>query len=574
MLLGLVLRSLTNFLDVLALAGIGLLGLFISTLGQISQGEGIVSSAIPWLRLDATSAVLIAGAVGALFLTKSAFSAFLGLRLGETIANIQSRFAREIIVNKFNSRHQASDNPTIEGNFQNVVMVSLRGLVTELLTAYVTLVSEATLIVLMMTVFLIVNPLAALGTASFLALVLYIMNLYVTQRIRVATFDGYTAADNSMDLLRDFHSIRNETEIWSLKDIWVDRIVKAYSRYSGTSSRLYFFSSLPRYVIESALIVGVIVFLGAAVVFSDLPTQAVTIGVFLTGGLRLVASAVPLQNALTLYRQSCHLGRAAHVAMSKRIGADHPKREIPKREGNAIEVSEVGVLGHDTEFILNSVTFDVPIGAKFAIVGPSGAGKTTLLETILGLRAPDKGRVRVSIADSDSDSERAIGYVPQRPELIQGTLRDNITLLDDSINDDSILESLERAGLTQWYNSLENGLETRLGPQGRIVSGGELQRIGLTRALSRNSRIIVLDEATSALDATTEYQISNSLDRLRGEVTLVIVAHRVSTIKNADCIIFLSKGQIRGSGTYDELADTVKEFSEVVRLLSTDSEIP
>jgi ATP-binding cassette subfamily C protein len=341
---------------------------------------------------------------------------------------------------------------------------------------------------------------------------------------------------------------------------------------------VYTLNTLPRYVIETSLILGIFSFLAAIVVFSDLPSQAVTLGVFMAGGLRLVASMLPLQAAINSMIDGANRGQPALdrlVAIASRQsdkGGDRPT--VSKGKPLGLKFSSVS-FGFSKDLpVIQDLSFDVKAGSKVAIVGPSGAGKTTCFEIATGFRLPDAGTVILDGQDPRvllENGHGAIGIVPQRPHLISGSLAANVSLASSTHTDfGKAAECLRLAGLNSF--SSMNSLTMEISPDAGQLSGGEIQRLGIARALYRDPGILFLDEATSALDAETEAQISHVLDSLRGRMTVVLIAHRLSTVMNSDKIVYLDRGRVVAVGTFKELKVKVPDFAKAVELMGISSE--
>ncbi len=222
------------------------------------------------------------------------------------------------------------------------------------------------------------------------------------------------------------------------------------------------------------------------------------------------------------------------------------------------------------ESVLDGINLEVKAGETIALVGESGSGKTTLLNLMIGFIMPQDGRLSIDgldIHDINLHSyRRFISVVPQMPILFTGTIRDNITYGMEHVTDDQVMKAVEAANLKSVIARLPKGLDTMIEEHGANLSGGQRQRISIARAIIRNPRVIILDEATSALDTISEKEIQDALDVLIQGRTTFIVAHRLSTVRNADRILVLDKGKIREEGSYQELMDLKGEFYEMERL--------
>jgi ABC-type multidrug transport system fused ATPase/permease subunit len=218
---------------------------------------------------------------------------------------------------------------------------------------------------------------------------------------------------------------------------------------------------------------------------------------------------------------------------------------------------------------LHDVNLTVAKGMSLGIVGPSGSGKTTLVNMLLGLLPPSNGRIMVDgrdVADCMSAWRRHIGYVAQDIYLLDDTIRANIALgvKDDEIDETALKQAIEASQLDEFLSTLPEGELTVLGERGVRLSGGQRQRVAIARALYRNPQLLVFDEATSALDTTTERAVVSAIERLRGKHTLVIIAHRLTTVKGCDSLVYLNNGRVEATGSYEELQEKVPAFKTMV----------
>ena len=202
-----------------------------------------------------------------------------------------------------------------------------------------------------------------------------------------------------------------------------------------------------------------------------------------------------------------------------------------------------------SQIVLSNITFEVPLYSQIGIVGESGSGKSTLVNLMLGLLKPNKGEVKVdgkNIQSNLKSWQHQIGYVPQNIYLMDDTLKNNIALGEETedIDDKLIKDAVKLSGLQNFISNLPNGLDTIVGERGAQISGGQLQRVGIARALYNKPKVLILDEATSSLDLDTEKNLMKEIEKLKGTITLIIISHRLSTISNCDKILKIKGGKI------------------------------
>jgi len=219
--------------------------------------------------------------------------------------------------------------------------------------------------------------------------------------------------------------------------------------------------------------------------------------------------------------------------------------------------------------VLQGVTLEIRRGESIGVVGPTGAGKSTLIDLLLGLLQPTEGCITIDGRDLAGRGrwwQQQIGYVPQTFALFDDTLRRNIAfgIPDDEIDEERLLRAVRTAQLDEVVSGFTGGLDTRVGERGIRLSGGQQQRIVIARALYREPRVLVFDEATSSLDTQTEREVTRAIDALHGAVTLVVIAHRLSTVRRCDRLVVLRAGRVEALGSYDELRKTSPVFRSLV----------
>jgi ABC-type bacteriocin/lantibiotic exporter with double-glycine peptidase domain len=221
---------------------------------------------------------------------------------------------------------------------------------------------------------------------------------------------------------------------------------------------------------------------------------------------------------------------------------------------------------------LSNVSLSISAGESVALVGSTGAGKSTLADVILGVLLPNSGDVKISglqPLDVVRKWPGAMAYVPQDVKVLSGTVRENVALgiPPEDIDDSLVWGALERAHLAAFLSHDRLGIGTQVGENGVQLSGGQRQRLGIARALYSRPRLLVLDEATSALDAETEKAITETLDSLVGEVTLIVIAHRLATVRNCNQVVYVRDGRISSSGSFEHVRDSEPHFDSQAKIL-------
>ena len=279
--------------------------------------------------------------------------------------------------------------------------------------------------------------------------------------------------------------------------------------------------------------------------------------------------------SLTNVYPSLMAGKEAVDSLSEIVCADDIERDdgkmpVPHIEGK-IDFEDVTYhYPHENKDVIQSFTLHVKKGERIAVVGSSGSGKSTLMNLLIGLLSPTNGRILIDGVPMTElpmqKYRRFISVVPQNSILFSGTIRENITYGLGSYSEDALLKAVQDSAVDEFLPSLPNGLDSFVGEHGDKLSGGQKQRVSIARALIRNPRILIMDEATSALDNVAEYHVQKAIERLVQERTTFIVAHRLSTIRNADRIVVMDEGKMVELGSYDELMQLNGKFAELERL--------
>jgi ATP-binding cassette, subfamily B, bacterial PglK len=336
-------------------------------------------------------------------------------------------------------------------------------------------------------------------------------------------------------------------------------------------------SMTPRYVLELAMMGAAAVI--AFVAFSTEPVSAATatVGVFLAGGFRMLAPLNKVIFAISQARASMpsldqlaedlQMAKAEEVAENLQLTEEVHPSELRTR----LSLRDVTFSYVPGTPVLDHVTFDIEQGEAIGLVGGSGAGKSTLVDLLLGLLEADSGEVLVDgwpIHTVRRQWQSMIGYVPQQIVLFDATVRANVAfgVPEADVDDERVWDVLALAQLTDVVLQLPSQLDGVIGEGGVQLSGGQRQRLGVARALYHEPRILMFDEATSALDNETESKLTEVLESFRGKLTTVTIAHRLSTVRRCDRLLYLEQGKLVANGTFSELEETIPGFSRMVEL--------
>ena len=337
--------------------------------------------------------------------------------------------------------------------------------------------------------------------------------------------------------------------------------------------------NLPRVVIE---VVFILLMLGIGMVFLESRgsvQEAVSIlGLFSMAALRLMPSTSRMLGNLAVLKnltapiETLHRDLTDSIAEGENLDGQASSGPLPfERDIRLENISYAYPSRGRKDPILQDVSFAINKGEAIGLVGPSGSGKTTLVNVLLGLLRPQSGRLMIDGADAFSNRtawQNHLGYVPQDIYLIDDTLRNNITLgvEQQDVYEDRLRAAVGMAHLGDMIDGLEDGLETIVGEQGIRISGGQRQRIGIARALYRDPDVLFFDEATSSLDNETEREIISAIEELKGSKTMILVAHRLSTVRMCNRLIFMKDGVVNDVGSFEDLQTRNEDFRRMVKL--------
>ena len=583
------LTSLRSFLSLLDLAGILAIGFIIaSTAIFLTSGSDpdrvliVAGFAIP--AVNAQTLPVVSGLVLVLFLLKALLSLLLTRKSALFVAEVEARASRRIaeLILGFDLS-TAREKSREEVLF--AVQVGAPSAFSVLLNQIGTIVAEGALFIVVATGFFFVDPVITIAAIIYFGAIAYAIQFFVGTLMNRAGEKLKTGTILANSAITDLVNVFRELSVLGARKSYIDRIYSQRLKASRNGANQYFLSGMPRYVIESALLVGLGLFVVGQALAGDLVSSAATIGVFLSGGFRLTAAMLPLQSALLTIKGVIPQAMTAHEILAGQGRTGRSKEEIdklsedPKQQRESSPELPVAVKLEGVTFTfpgqasatLKGVNLEISAGSQVALIGPSGAGKSTIADVMCGLLDPSSGQVVLLEKGSQSTNlgRPSLSYVPQKPGLVSGTIANNVALgvPQGLIDEERVVDCLSRAHLYEVIAGLPDGIHSQLGKLQDGLSGGQAQRLGLARALYTLPGLLVMDEATSALDAESEAEIAKALDELRGSVTVVLIAHRLNTIQHADQVFLIEQGKVTDNGKFTELLDRNENVRRLVKLM-------
>lgn len=491
--------------------------------------------------------------VGVYFL-KNLFLAFLAWRQADFTFNVQADISQRLFANYLRQPytfHLQRNSAELVRNTTGEI-----GVFATFLTSGMTLISELLVIFGILTLLMLIQPLGTSVIVAILATTAWGFH-YIT-RERISRWGGERQLHNGLrlkHLLQGLGSAK-DVKLFGREDDFLNQFRKNNVRTFHVMRNQFVVGDFPRLLFELLAVVGLATLVIIMLANNHSMNSIIpTLGLFAAAAFRLMPSVNRTLRSVQQFRYSLPVINTLYEELC--VLAPKP---IKKETGSYINFNGalklVDITYHycGTEKpALNGICMEVEKGKSVGIIGASGAGKSTLIDVITGLLEPSSGMIMLDGKDLLPDLRRwqdQIGYVPQSIYLTDDTLKRNIAfgLAEEEIDDESVMRALSAAKLDEFVNQLPNGLGTIVGEHGVRLSGGQIQRIGIARALYHDPEVLVLDEATSALDEKTEAEVMEAVLSLQGRKTMLIIAHRLSTVEQCDLLYKLEKGKVVAYG--------------------------
>lgn len=459
------------------------------------------------------------------------------------------------------------------------VTTGVTSITVGILGSGVYLIADISLLVILTTGLFIVDTLIAISTLLIFSLIGF--TLYRIMHVKVKNLGEAQSnlSIESNEKISEVLTSYRELVVRNRRNYYAHEIGEIRFKLANVMAENTFYQNISKYALEMTVVVGALLI--SAVQFkTQTASHAVAVlAIFLAASTRIGPAVLRVQQSMLSIKGNIGASSPTldlieelkdtkalatksenidfrHNGFEASIKVENVSLRYPTKNDNAIENLSIGIQP----------------GTSVAIVGPSGAGKTSLVDLILGVISPDNGSVSISgkpPLEAIATWPGSISYVPQDIQIINGTIAENISMGFKLENEllERIHDSIKIAKLENTVSQLELGINTQVGDRGTKLSGGQRQRLGIARAMFTKPKLLILDEATSSLDGQTEFDINESIQNLKGSTTVLMIAHRLSTVRNADLVIYLEKGKLLASGSFMEVRNLIPNFDKQAKLM-------
>jgi ATP-binding cassette, subfamily B, bacterial PglK len=577
-----VIQILMGILDLVGVIAVGLLGALSVSGLQSQEPSGQIENILDFLGISSmdfqSQAIFLSLLALFLLVGRTILSMFFTRRILFFLSRRGAQISSELVSRLLSQPLLTIQNQTSQHSLfavtNGVMLITLQVLATT-----VVLLADISLLLIMAVGLFIVDPFTSIGTFAIFSLIGMLLYKYLNVRAKDLGVLNSNLTIQSNEKIIEVLSTYRESVVKDRRDYYAGEIGKIRFKLADASAELGIMPYLSKYIIESTVIVGALLIGAYQFIYEDTAQAVATIAIFLAAGTRIAPAILRVQQSSLQIRSS--MGAATPTLELIESLGDSPLEKAAHSDLVLDHVSFEPTISAKGLFLtypggikpaIEGVSLEIPIGTSVAVVGPSGAGKTTLIDVLLGVLVPDMGSIKIS-GQSPSTAVRkwpgSIAYVPQDVAIVSGTIRENVALgyPIELATDELVQNAIKIAQLEEFISKLPEGIDTQVGERGAKLSGGQRQRLGIARAMFTAPKLLVLDEATSSLDGETEASISKAIDSLRGQTTVILIAHRLSTVRGADQVVYMADGKVVATGKFDFVRSSVPDFDHQAKLM-------
>jgi ABC-type multidrug transport system fused ATPase/permease subunit len=583
-LLVVILQILLGLFDLIGVALIGIIGTLAVSGIQSSAPNPRILNILELINIETLSfqnqTAILGVAAAILLVGRTIATMYITKRVLFFIARRSAVVSRNHMENLLNQNLVLIQKFTVQQHVY-AATAGINSITIGVVGATVTLISDLSLLFVLLIGLFVFDPWISLFSILLFGSIGYLLFRYMRIKIQIVGGVEANVSVKSSEKIVEVLTSYREAFVRNRIPSYVETIGSLRMQLSNATAEMSFMPNISKYGIESGLILGGLAMSAFQFMRYDASHAFSTLAVFLAAGSRISPAVLRAQQGIVGIKGSLAAAENS-LEIMRTFSNENSIRMVPyalaveKNDTTFKPIVEIKSLSFEypgnSDFNLTNINLTIVEGTTVALVGGSGAGKTTLVDLIIGIHKPRSGQILVSGLPPEQAIQKwpgAIAYVPQDVGIFPGSVIQNIVLGYDSQDTDneSVTKAIISSQIEAMVEGLPNGLNENLGDRGSRLSGGQRQRLGIARALYTNPDLLILDEATSALDGKTEFDVSKSILMHNQSATKIIVAHRLSTVINADSVVYLSEGTIIAQGTFEEVRRLVPDFDLQANLM-------
>lgn len=575
-------QALLGFLDLLGILALGIVGIIAVRGVQSLPPTSSIQQILSFLQLEnftLQKQVAIIGICAALVLIfRTILTMYFNWRILNFLANRSAKISNNLL-SKMINRGMLQMHSNNLAEIQYILGPGVFAIAIGILGTASTIVADISSLIIISVGVTLLDPIIALASIILFSSVGLIF--YFILKVRIESFGSelMSVSIKSNKLISELMFGFRQIYVGNRTHQYSSKIGETKEKISKLNALNSFIPSIGKYAIEITIVFGGTVIAAAQFIFSDSTSAFSGLAIFIAAGTRVAPALLRIQQGAIAIKS--HLSMSSITLQSIKKFESDLEFDFSKNDTNfehhdfnpQVVISRVKFQYDDNKSLNLEINgINIPSGSSLAIVGASGAGKTTLIDLLVGILKPTSGEISISGELPGIAIEKwpgAIAYVPQDIFIIEGTIAENVALgySGQSISISHVTEALRIAQILEFVESLPMGMGTPIGERGVNLSGGQRQRLGIARAMYTKPKLLIFDEATSSLDGLTENDITTAIYDSALNLTRIIIAHRLSTVVNADQVIYLSNGKIMASGNFHEVREKIPDFDKSAKLM-------